>query len=48
MTEFAEEDGISFCIEYNFLQGAYHEFHRDDKLCFPRNGASYNSFEFWC
>lgn len=46
MNEFAEEDGVSFCIEYNFLQGAYYEFHRDDQLCFPRNGASYNSFKF--
>lgn len=46
MTEFAEEDGASFCIEYNFLQGAYYEFHRDDQLCFPSNGANYNSFEF--
>lgn len=46
MTEFAEEDGISFCIEYNFLQGAYSEFHRNDELCFPRGEANYDSFDF--
>ena len=44
MTEFAEEDGVSFCIEYNFLQGTYYEFHRDNKLCFPCNRVDYDPF----
>ena len=46
MTEFAEEDGVSFCIEYNFLQGTYYEFHRDNKLCFPCNRVDYDPFGF--
>lgn len=46
MNEFAKEDGVSFCVEYTFLHGAYKEFHRDDDLVFPYCGEDYDDFWF--